>query len=161
MKNPTVMGWATRLSSVLVGSGVSYNICTWCVTKNLKKKKQTMRRSARGDTIEILIGFLKKILPITIKTLVIQAQLAVTPADKVFTACTTWQAMCGNGRIAGMKTIRIGAPCAAARGTTLMIICAALPGSAAVRSAGATFSVFVLFAPVLFPEDLNLWFLNL
>ena len=48
----------------------------WCVLqhmymvryKELKKKKQTMRRSARGDTIEILIGLLNKILPITIKT---------------------------------------------------------------------------------------------
>jgi hypothetical protein len=72
-----------------------------------------------------------------------------------------WLEMYGNGWITGMTKINPSLPCAAARGATLMLVCAALPGTPTVRSAGTTVSVFGLFAPVLFPENLTLWFLEL
>ena len=52
--------------------------------------------------------------------------------------------------------------CAGVRGTTNLIICVALPGTGAIRMAGATASVFELFALVILPEilivcSLDIW----
>jgi hypothetical protein len=65
-KNPTVMGWATRLSSVLVGSGVSYNMVRYKELKNKKKtdNEESLRRYYRNSHR----FYKEKFLPITKKT---------------------------------------------------------------------------------------------